>query len=196
MSKLLNIYKLVPESYVQTNRLPVFSSPVLLRKALLSHSRRKVAIVTITAFVPDWTANDELSELAAKRKGLESYVGSLHGYDIRFSTAQSCDVIQLNNRVETMPERLRDVPMRSILVVKHNSPVTAAVDGPYEDDDITARVETYVKDGVAQQSIKVMGTNGTTVETLNRWFDDLTAGKKADKNLNPITYPAETTMSA
>ena len=152
--------------------------------------------MTITALVPDWTANAELVELAEKRKGLESYVGVLHGYDIRFSTAQGCDVIQLNGRAETMPARLRDVPMRAIIVLKHNSPLTEAVDGPYQEDNISARVETYVKDGVIQQSIRVTGINGTTIEELNLWFDDLVAGKKADKNLNPITYPVDETVRA
>lgn len=147
--------------------------------------------MTITAFVPDWTATEETRERAESRKGFTRYAGSFNGYDIRFSTVQGCDVIQLTGRAETMPERLRDVPMRSIHVVKHNSPVTEAVDGRYVDGDITARVETYVKDGATQQSIRVVGTNGTTVEELNKWFDDLVAGKKDDKNTNPLTYPTD-----
>lgn len=148
-----------------------------------------VVLMTITAFVPDWNASDEMRKFAEGRKGFTSYVGSYRGYDLRFSEIQGCDVIQINGRAETVPERLRDVPMRSVIVVKHNSPVTAATDGPYEDGNITARVETYIKDGTIQQSIKVTGTNGTTVEELNQWFDDLLAGNKADKNVNPISYP-------
>jgi hypothetical protein len=152
-------------------------------------------MTTITAFVPEWTATTEMAELAERRKGLAAYVGTFRDYDLQFSRVQGCDVIQLNNRAETMPERLRDVPMRSIHVVKHDSPLTDAVDGPYTDGNITARVETYVKDGVPQQSVKVVGTSDTTIEELNQWFDDLIAGKKVDKNTNPITYPTRTSSS-
>jgi hypothetical protein len=186
---ILNINNSVAGSYVQTF-LPVLSSPVLPRKALLSHSRRRVVIMTTIVFVPEWNATPEMVELANSRKDCREHFGIFRYFDIKFSAVDGCDVIQLtDNRVETMPECLRDVPMRSIRVVKQNSPVTDAVDGPYKDDRITARVETYVGGRFTQQSIKVVGINGTTIEELNQWFDDLTAGKKADKNTNPITYP-------
>lgn len=144
--------------------------------------------MTTTTFVPEWGATPAMSELAESRKDFTKYVGSFNGYDITFSVGIGCDVIQVLSRCETMPVPLRDVPMRSIHVVKHNSPVTAAIDGLYEDGNITARVETYVKNGATQQSIRVNGTNGITVEELNQWFDCLAAGQKNDQNLNPVTY--------
>ena len=145
---------------------------------------------TITAFVPDWCATPELSGIAAQRKGLShDSSGRFRGYVIQYSELQSCDVIQLQLRAETMPPALQGVPMRAIILLKLNSPLTAVADGFYEDGDITARVDTYVEDGVTQQSFRVTGTNGVTVEALNIWFDALAGGKKVEYNRTPITYP-------
>lgn len=147
--------------------------------------------MTITLFVPDWNATPEMAAYAQSRKGLTQYTGGFDGNDVQFSATEGCDIILLKSRAETLPGTVRGIPMRSIQVIKHNSPITVATDGLYKDGLISARVETYIKEGVAQQSIRVVGTDGTTVEELNQWFDDLLAGKKADKNVNPITYPTQ-----
>ena len=131
--------------------------------------------MTITVLVPDWNATDKLKESI-----------ELNGYAVEFNPFQSCDVIQLNGRVETMPDNLKQIPMRAVILVKHNSNPTMATDGLYVDDHIVARVETYFKDGVLQQSIQVTGGGNNSIEELNQWFDYLAQGKKNDKNTSPI----------
>lgn len=169
------------------------SSPILLRKALLSYSRERMVVMTIMVLVPNWGADAEMRSYAeALAKGW-SYVPSPFGYDyeVNFSGIHGCHVIKINGRPDSMPDPLREVPLCSIEIIKHNSPVSWAIDGRYEDGNITARVETYIKDGLFQQTIRVTGTSGVTVEELNLWFDSLLAGDKGDKNVEPITYPEQ-----
>lgn len=167
----------VAESYLQASYVPLSSSPVLLRKVPLSHNRRKVVTMTITTFVPMSDTESQRPSRQALEKHLDPGVQVDSGKGGSFFCLKG-------PHPETMPKPLRDVPMASIQMVKEGiSPITAVANGRYADGDITARVNTYVQNDVAYQTIKVIGTNGTTVEALNLWFDDLIAGKKADKNL-------------
>jgi hypothetical protein len=140
--------------------------------------------MTSTILVPAWGEHDDLKP---RESGLEAYVGSRRSMGIQFSHVHGCDVFLIQARLTVLPERLADLPMRRVQLVKHNSPITKATDGRYVDDAITALVETYVsKDGIRRQSITV---TAPTLDTVNDWFDALLRGEKSDLNVAPITYP-------
>jgi hypothetical protein len=146
--------------------------------------------VTITVFIPDWDADDKLREKADSLLPFRSQPNIFFGdFQVAYSAEHACFTITLRDRLEATPAGLQDVPMTGIMLIKHNSPVTHAPDGVYVDDDIIARVDTFIRDGVRQQTITVTGTFGTSLEELNDWFDALVRGKKNDYNADPITYP-------
>lgn len=156
--------------------------------------------MTITIFVPDWDANDDMRAKADARKGFELYQDQLvassgHSFPLSFSAEYGCDIIRFNSRLDVPPKGLADIPLKAVVLIKHNSPVTRAPDGVFTDMGIYARVETYIKDGVRQQTFSVT-LNTETSETLatklfylNVWFDALAAGEKNGRNSAPITYP-------
>jgi len=152
--------------------------------------------VFTTVLVPDWDATPKLAEHAARRKTPQEQLGAICGYNTVFSTVYGCEVILVDDRLETMPETLRELPMLAIHLVKRNSRVTNAVDGPYKDGSITARVDSYVRDGVDQQSFTVSGNNGQTLEELNLWLDNLVGGRMTDKNVCAIRYPNKAPASS
>lgn len=106
------------------------------------------------------------------------------GYSLPFNQALGRSIIWFSTRLEALPTPLVDVLMHAIQLELPNARVTAAEDGRYVDGDITARVYSFIKDGIPQQSIKVVGTGGTTLEELNVWFDALVLGRKRDKNVS------------
>lgn len=167
--------------------VPMELSGTTTESARASRLRRAV-IMTTTIFAPNWKATRELAALAAERAVSTSQDGLLRGYNVSFNRQLGCDAITVNSRVDTTLGPLQDIPMDSIHIMVPASPATSAGDGLYEDEGITARVETYIEHGVWLQSIRVSGDSNTSVEALSEWLDDLVAGKKGGYNLRPVTY--------
>lgn len=146
--------------------------------------------MTFTTLVPDWNATDGMSSFAAGRKRDRESSCRYMDWTVHYIDVFDCDAIVFGSHLERLPVTMSELPLQAIVIMKPNSPVTRAEDGPYEDGEITARVETYIECSVPRQRITVTGRGRTTLGALNRWFDDLLAGEKANYNLRPITYTA------
>jgi hypothetical protein len=153
--------------------------------------------VSKTILVPDWGANEEMQQLCERRRGLKVYQGSLRGYTLQFEERFGCDVIVIDGRPREIPLPLEDVPMEYISILQNNAPYRGLHDGWYKEDveipgtdgyRFTAQVESYCRDTVLQQSIRVTVSNADIVG-LNNWFDDLLAGKKNDCCDKPAPLP-------
>jgi hypothetical protein len=130
-----------------------------------------------TVFVPDWMSNTEMREFAAlRRQGF----GTSHYKEcqLHYSEPESCDVIQMDARVETRPRLLKPVPMMSISIIGTGLTDCAATIGRYAEGDITARVQAFGDHGMKLHTIKVTGTGDVSLEYLNDWFDSLVAGNR------------------
>jgi hypothetical protein len=141
----------------------------------------------MTILVPDYRAN-------RARRLADAAIAAL-GFDMEFDHTVGLDVIVIKGRIEELPSPLRIVKFSKFIIVKNNSPLTKAVDGLYHeifgenlDHHVMARVETYVRSSVLQQHIRVWGPR---LDMVNLWFDELVAGKKNDKCVNPVSLPEQ-----
>ncbi len=152
--------------------------------------------MTVTMLVPDWNATDELREVHEAREASRRDSGVplstmnqwFRNTDINWDS-EIGDYFRILSRLGDVPKHLKDIRFPRVGLSRANSPLTQAIDGPYEDDCVTGRVESYVRDGVIQQSIVVWGSN---LIMVNQFFDALVAGKKHDWNMNPAPLARET----
>lgn len=145
----------------------------------------------VTLLTPHWGANPELQRFADARANCpdrESLTGTFRGLPVRFSRSQKCEVLQLNQRVATMPETLEDVPMLSIKMIEQRDDVAATAhvaDGAYAEGDIVAHVDTACVADKVMRIFRVYGGKNATIEELNAWLDALIAGDKWPVELQP-----------
>ncbi len=163
--------------------------------------------MTTTTLVLDW--DSDFSTIKDWKNGREydnhspegpwaNYIG----FRLEFDQLYGCDVINVRGRLTSIPEKLIDVPLKYIVLSRQNAPVTKAHDGVYVDGNFTqspdgiirAWVESYfVGDNPhPQQSIRVEGNGGVTLQELNNWFDYLQAGKKDNQRQTALSYGLET----
>jgi hypothetical protein len=156
-------------------------------------------VVSKTILVPDWGANEELQSFREERKGLKEFAGQFRGFNIKFDMWFGCDVIVIDGRPRDILEgSLADVPMEYISILQNNAPYRGLLhDGWYSEDvevpgtdgyRFTAQVETYCRDIVLQQSIRVTVSNSGIVG-VNKWFDALLRGEKNEFCDKPAPLP-------
>ena len=138
-----------------------------------------------TVLVPHWGATPELQSFADTRQSCsdrESLTGKFRGLPIRFSRELGCEVIQIDRRIDAMPECLHEVPIASIRATEFTTNLTATThvaDGVYAEGDIMAYVDTLCATFMVMRIFRVIGGKDTDLEEVNGWLDALLAGEKA-----------------
>ncbi|HSW92300.1 MAG TPA: hypothetical protein VLH14_00295 [Patescibacteria group bacterium] len=150
-----------------------------------------------TVLAPHWGANPELHEFAEARlkcPDRECLAGQFRGLPVRFSRTQMCEVIQFDQRVATMPEGLKDVPMIAIKMIERTTDLTSisqVPDGPYAEGDIVAHVDTHYEADEVVRVFRVSGGKNASIEEVNRWLDALIMGEKSRTSLQlPVLVTA------
>ncbi len=168
---------------------------------------------TAVVVEPNWWRS---AELQATLKKLLSYQSNLalfqefggHTFQMQQTSTQDSVVQLIHGIPEELPSGWDNVPLRSLILVNHSSPVTNARDGGYSEQievglgiiaDVRARVNTEIVDGWMIQNIRVRlfvldPTDSPRPATpflhqLTTWYDQLRAGLKHGQAINSITFP-------
>jgi len=129
-----------------------------------------------TVLVPEW---DNAATANQARQNLGDSYKSFRKYPLHFSGVDSCWAIELNERAETMPPGLLNVPMRAIRLIATNLVNISAQVGRYKELNMTGRVQAYggYEMTVFDVTVTATCTDGLTIEEVNDWFDELLTGR-------------------
>ena len=127
--------------------------------------------------VPDWT------KVKPHRKNRQITRGApfetLRGWPLKRMGRHGCQVLMFGEASgSSLPRDLDDLPLRALHLHRLAMRLPqVVVTGTYQEGSITAEV-TRIGSG-RNGWIDVIGSNGTTLQELNAWYDALVAGDKA-----------------
>ncbi len=127
--------------------------------------------------VPDW---DRINEPLHQVKRSDLY--HLRGIILQFMERHDCNVMRFDEAGQgptVVPDDLDDLPLQALHIHRLATRLNETVlTGAYQEDWVTAEVKRVGRSG-QHGWIDVIGTNGTTLQELNAWYDALLAGDKA-----------------
>lgn len=127
--------------------------------------------------VPDWTKVEPHRKKRQITRGAP--FETLRGWPLLYMERHGCQVLSFDEASDSsLPSDLDDLPLRALHLHRMAMRLPQVVmAGTYQEGSITAEV-TRTRSGRNGQ-IDVIGSNGTTLQELNTWYDALVAGDKA-----------------
>jgi hypothetical protein len=169
----------------------------------MSQAAEGTVVMTLLIIEPNWAATPELQDLLGRLRSYDSHTvqAELGGRIVDLVQARSRDSVvhTVEGLPPALPSHWNNILVAKLTVLNPNSPVTKAFDGAFQEDIsslfkepegtlfVGARVETYVRNGVMQQHIRVdltitadeqLRVINPLYEALALWYDRLRAGEK------------------